>query len=910
MKPHRFSLSLLSLLLLLGVLFGCIPAPLAGGTSSEDGAPEGTTSEELVLIRDGISEYRFVYPEAIEALDRASLTGLISHLKKNYGVEIPMVSDREAPQAKEILFGCTNRQASADAVAGLADEADFSLSVSGEAFVIAWTTSYGVRRAADFLKDTYPAGSEWVIASDLLYVESQHGSMPKPISRFSFEEGTGTTAVDAVTGKTATLVGAGWEEGIFGSGLSLDDSSEGYLDLGKGYFADLCGGKDAVTINLWVMAYQNRSSRLFTLYSDRTVTASYCTYNPGNLYFYVRSTPEEKTKRDQYIYDAGSKYINGTADASVNDGVWQNLTFVMDFAEGEIAFYVNGKEISGAKGYVKGFLSQTLSVATPTNPDALGGDPKGKNFSFCGVLDEFKIYDCRLTEDQIQLLANGYTDRNSPTADQAFLDEICKRLRTDFVVAQDSSLYCSDGMQLPLDPMNPTAKTVVQDGKWYVPEAFARTVFGQDALSGLSPSAHGYDLEALAQKAGKKLLLSPATKTAVISSLVRWSEEEHEDMLARLYTLLTEHSYDLPTTSVETTRVVVADATKSSVIRHCFSPYVIKMGDAIYVTMDTHTRSTIVFRSEDGGKTFQQLSTVSPMAGASLFEAGGALYLLGMTGKETTEIGVTKSVDGGKTWSAITTVPYDVANKYCAPSSVVKANGRIYKSFEGYKTSAWTEDKRTYTVSAPENGDLLNPKSWTISNHYSYEIEDLMAVTEEFYTDKTYIQEGCMVLMADGSLRNVLRIDCYPYYGGAVSFSVSPDGKTQTYDKADPLALIHLPTGGDLFHIEYDALSGYYISLINIKTTAHRPYQRNVLALAVSKDMETWDIVTNLLVDRTVTNEYISMAMHGFQYVSFCFDGEDLLFAVREAGENADNYHDNDLLTFYRLADFRSLYAE
>ena len=78
----------------------------------------------------------------------------------------------------------------------------------------------------------------------------------------------------------------------------------------------------------------------------------------------------------------------------------------------------------------------------------------------------------------------------------------------------------------------------------------------------------------------------------------------------------------------------------------------------------------------------------------------------------------------------------------------------------------------------------------------------------------------------------------------------------------------------------------------------------------MSKDLETWDIVTNLLVDRTVTNEYISMAMHGFQYVSFCFDGEDLLFAVREAGENADNYHDNDLLTFYRLADFRSLYAE
>ena len=121
--------------------------------------------------------------------------------------------------------------------------------------------------------------------------------------------------------------------------------------------------------------------------------------------------------------------------------------------------------------------------------------------------------------------------------------------------------------------------------------------------------------------------------------------------------------------------------------------------------------------------------------------------------------------------------------------------------------------------------------------------------------------------------------------------------------------MINLPTGSDLFHIEYDAASGYYISLINIKTTDHRPYQRNVLALAVSKDLKNWEVVTTLLVDRTMMNEYISMMLHGFQYVNFAIDGDDLVYVVREAMDDSANYHDNNYFTFYRLENFRSYFG-
>ena len=73
-----------------------------------------------------------------------------------------------------------------------------------------------------------------------------------------------------------------------------------------------------------------------------------------------------------------------------------------------------------------------------------------------------------------------------------------------------------------------------------------------------------------------------------------------------------------------------------------------------------------------------------------------------------------------------------------------------------------------------------------------------------------------------------------------------------------------------------------------------------------SKDLENWEVVTTLLVDRTMMNEYVSMMMHAFQYVHFAFDGDDLIYLVREAMDDSDNYHDNNYLTFYRLENFRS----
>ena len=80
-----------------------------------------------------------------------------------------------------------------------------------------------------------------------------------------------------------------------------------------------------------------------------------------------------------------------------------------------------------------------------------------------------------------------------------------------------------------------------------------------------------------------------------------------------------------------------------------------------------------------------------------------------------------------------------------------------------------------------------------------------------------------------------------------------------------------------------------------------------MLSLAVSDDLIHWRLCKTVLIDRSVMNDYISMTRHGFQYVDWTIDGNDLLFVVREAMGDSENYHNANYLTFYRLENYQEL---
>lgn len=114
----------------------------------------------------------------------------------------------------------------------------------------------------------------------------------------------------------------------------------------------------------------------------------------------------------------------------------------------------------------------------------------------------------------------------------------------------------------------------------------------------------------------------------------------------------------------------------------------------------------------------------------------------------------------------------------------------------------------------------------------------------------------------------------------------------------------YVPFPGNLskFDILFDGVSGYYYSVINRICDDGQPAARNLLSLMRSVDLTAWDVVADLLDYRHDDAQTV-----GFQYVSFLFDGDDLLFLSRTAWNGAKSYHDNNYITFHRVPNFRTL---
>ena len=139
---------------------------------------------------------------------------------------------------------------------------------------------------------------------------------------------------------------------------------------------------------------------------------------------------------------------------------------------------------------------------------------------------------------------------------------------------------------------------------------------------------------------------------------------------------------------------------------------------------------------------------------------------------------------------------------------------------------------------------------------------------------------------------------------------ISPDGKTLDFDPA--AGFIPFDGGSKKFVIRYDTLSGKYWTLANVVRDKYRKQYpdrnpsgfRNVLMLKSSDDLKNWQEVKVVL-------EHEDVLHHGFQYVDWSFEGEDIIVLSRTAyfdgKANAHNNHDANYLTFHRVENFRKL---
>ena len=296
--------------------------------------------------------------------------------------------------------------------------------------------------------------------------------------------------------------------------------------------------------------------------------------------------------------------------------------------------------------------------------------------------------------------------------------------------------------------------------------------------------------------------------------------------------------------------------------------------------------TTVVFSSKNQGKTWRKVAEIKSLFWGGLFVYEGGLYIIG-TRHEYGDVLIRRSQDGGRTWSEPTGSETGVLRQgryHCAPCPVVIHKGRLWRSFEECGVEK-TRDFQAFVMSAPVEADLLKAENWTFS--------------ESLPPEKNFTWlEGNLVVDPQRELVNILRTND----GGddkAAIIKVDDAGRKLTYDARNDF--IDMPGGGAKFTIRYDKKTARYWAIVN-RQTDPKAY-RNNLVLISSADLRNWKVETPLLY-------HPDAIKHGWQYIDWQFEGDDIIFVSRTAFDDgvggAHRAHDANYLTFHRIADFRT----
>jgi hypothetical protein len=318
---------------------------------------------------------------------------------------------------------------------------------------------------------------------------------------------------------------------------------------------------------------------------------------------------------------------------------------------------------------------------------------------------------------------------------------------------------------------------------------------------------------------------------------------------------------------------------------------------------------TVVLRSQDRGGTWKETARLTGQFWSSLFVHRGAAYILG-TDKHHGRIVIRRSTDGGVTWTTpkdpVTGLLTPEGQYHTAPTPLVEHNGRLWRGFEDAMGGIeWGKRYRAMTISAPAEADLLQATNWTFSNFLPRNPQWLGGRFNAWL-------EGNAIIAPNGQVVDMLRVDTANLPEQAAIVLVSADGRTASFDPAT--GFVEFPGGAKKFSIRPDPRGGGYWSVVSVVGETARALGkppvpggvRNTLALAHSPDLRKWEV-------RCVLLHHPDRSKHGWQYVDWQFDGDDIIAACRTAydddGGGAHNAHDANFLTFHRWQNFRGLSA-
>jgi len=214
---------------------------------------------------------------------------------------------------------------------------------------------------------------ESVANSTLTYYDLKDDSL---VGYWDFDEGSGTIAGDrSGNGNTGTIYGATWVDGKFGKALSFDGVDD-YVQVSHNPSLSIT---DAITIEAWI-----KPSSLTPVYQE--ILSKGGDYNSNN---------------DNYDI-----YLHYTRVAiHWKNDVYESLTGILINTWTHIAITIDVPNLI-SKMYINGNLDKTFTITTVpeanTNPLVIGKYIIGSPYPFNGLIDEVRIYNRALSEEEIK----------------------------------------------------------------------------------------------------------------------------------------------------------------------------------------------------------------------------------------------------------------------------------------------------------------------------------------------------------------------------------------------------------------------------------------------------------------------------------------------------------------------------
>ena len=329
------------------------------------------------------------------------------------------------------------------------------------------------------------------------------------------------------------------------------------------------------------------------------------------------------------------------------------------------------------------------------------------------------------------------------------------------------------------------------------------------------------------------------------------------------------------------------------------------------------TSNTYIAESTDGGRNWTTICDLKgDFYGPSFFHHDNATYLFlrGKTTGQYNDLLLFKSSDHGRNWESTILIKATKQTTRITTGNtpVLLHDGKLIVAISdwGGKGKLFPEKGRIFCGWCPANSDPMVANNW----NWAKPLE--MPDPNNAPFDKGGWLEPNAVIAPNGDVLLVTRVDSDEGELGAIA-KVNMKTKTIEFEDRFPAqpgetGFLRIPGGGcGMFYIKYDPVSKRYLMLSNPRLGGSVLLWgikriRNSLVLFESKDLYHWSWVKSLIKDNLYQDWKTSAVKTGFQQPSFVISGDDIIAVSRTAYGKTKNWHDANMITVHKLADFRS----